>query len=428
MTSLEHGSGAISPDEADALARDAADPLTSLRDRFHLPTAPDGSTAIYLAGQSLGLQPRSARPAIERELVGLGEPRRGRLVRAGTAVVHARSGGARADGARRGRAPDRGRPAQQPDREPPSPARLVLPAGRAATPDPDRRPALPVGSPRADDPPGGARPGPGARPRRGRTANRRIHRPDRGSRGGHRRRGRRDRAGLPGRRQLRHRPGPPDRAADRRRPRRRRARRLGPGPRRRQHRAGAPRLGRRRRRLVHLQVPERRAGLGRRDLRPRPPRARCVGAPAGRLVGDGSGGPVRPRCAIRAGGGRGRLGDLDDVDPGPRPGRRGAGRSSTRSACPTSGRDRSDSRAISKDDSIGWASRSSRRATPRPAARSSRFASTMPGPCSDRLAARGVVADHRAPDLIRVAPIPSYTSYHDLWRFGEILRETIAGA
>ena len=44
------------------------------------------------------------------------------------------------------------------------------------------------------------------------------------------------------------------------------------------------------------------------------------------------------------------------------------------------------------------------------------------------LAARGVVADHRAPDLIRVAPIPSYTSYHDLWRFGEILRETIAGS
>ena len=43
-----------------------------------------------------------------------------------------------------------------------------------------------------------------------------------------------------------------------------------------------------------------------------------------------------------------------------------------------------------------------------------------------RLAARGVVADHRAPDLIRIAPISSYTSYHDLWRFTEILRETIA--
>ncbi|HEY8636902.1 MAG TPA: hypothetical protein VIL81_06515, partial [Candidatus Limnocylindrales bacterium] len=41
--------------EADALARDAADPLTSMRDRFLLPTAADGTPAIYLAGQSLGL-------------------------------------------------------------------------------------------------------------------------------------------------------------------------------------------------------------------------------------------------------------------------------------------------------------------------------------------------------------------------------------
>jgi kynureninase len=68
MTSLEGGTAATSPDEADALARDAADPLRPLRDRFHVPTAPDGSPAIYLAGQSLGLQPRSARAAIEREL------------------------------------------------------------------------------------------------------------------------------------------------------------------------------------------------------------------------------------------------------------------------------------------------------------------------------------------------------------------------
>jgi len=54
--------------EADALARDAADPLTSMRDRFLLPTAADGTPAIYLAGQSLGLQPRTARAAIEAEL------------------------------------------------------------------------------------------------------------------------------------------------------------------------------------------------------------------------------------------------------------------------------------------------------------------------------------------------------------------------
>ena len=55
-------------DEADAFARDAADPLAALRDRFLIPTATDGTEAVYLAGQSLGLQPRSARAAIEAEL------------------------------------------------------------------------------------------------------------------------------------------------------------------------------------------------------------------------------------------------------------------------------------------------------------------------------------------------------------------------
>jgi kynureninase len=55
-------------DEADALSRDAADPLSALRDRFLLPVGPDGSPAIYLAGQSLGLQPRTAREAVDAEL------------------------------------------------------------------------------------------------------------------------------------------------------------------------------------------------------------------------------------------------------------------------------------------------------------------------------------------------------------------------
>jgi kynureninase len=55
-------------DEADARARDAADPLSVLRDRFHIPVAPDGSDATYLAGQSLGLQPRTAQAALATEL------------------------------------------------------------------------------------------------------------------------------------------------------------------------------------------------------------------------------------------------------------------------------------------------------------------------------------------------------------------------
>ena len=57
--------------EADALARDEADPLSALRDRFIVPdrpVGPDGPPAIYLAGQSLGLQPRSARAAVAAEL------------------------------------------------------------------------------------------------------------------------------------------------------------------------------------------------------------------------------------------------------------------------------------------------------------------------------------------------------------------------
>jgi kynureninase len=56
------------PGEADALARDRSDPLSRFRDRFLLPVGPDGAPAVYLAGQSLGLQARTVRVAIEAEL------------------------------------------------------------------------------------------------------------------------------------------------------------------------------------------------------------------------------------------------------------------------------------------------------------------------------------------------------------------------
>jgi kynureninase len=42
------------------------------------------------------------------------------------------------------------------------------------------------------------------------------------------------------------------------------------------------------------------------------------------------------------------------------------------------------------------------------------------------LKVRGVVPDFRPPDVIRLAPIPLYTSYHELWRVAGLLREIVA--
>jgi kynureninase len=43
----------------------------------------------------------------------------------------------------------------------------------------------------------------------------------------------------------------------------------------------------------------------------------------------------------------------------------------------------------------------------------------------DRLSAQGVIADWREPDVIRVAPVPLYNSYGDVWRFAQILKEAL---
>jgi kynureninase len=53
--------------EAHALALDAADPLRSFRDQFHIPTH-DGADQRYFCGNSLGLQPKSVRGALLDEL------------------------------------------------------------------------------------------------------------------------------------------------------------------------------------------------------------------------------------------------------------------------------------------------------------------------------------------------------------------------
>jgi kynureninase len=56
------------PTEVFARSLDERDPLSSFRDRFHLPKRPDGRPFVYLCGHSLGLQPKAARAVVEQDL------------------------------------------------------------------------------------------------------------------------------------------------------------------------------------------------------------------------------------------------------------------------------------------------------------------------------------------------------------------------
>jgi kynureninase len=54
--------------KAFALEMDAGDPLAKYRERFHIPKTKTGNDCIYLCGNSLGLQPKSVRAYVEQEL------------------------------------------------------------------------------------------------------------------------------------------------------------------------------------------------------------------------------------------------------------------------------------------------------------------------------------------------------------------------
>ena len=43
----------------------------------------------------------------------------------------------------------------------------------------------------------------------------------------------------------------------------------------------------------------------------------------------------------------------------------------------------------------------------------------------DRISAAGVIADWREPDVIRVAPVPLYNSFGDVWSFVQILKNAL---
>ncbi|HEU0207352.1 MAG TPA: kynureninase [Candidatus Udaeobacter sp.] len=58
----------FSSDENFARQLDAEDPLRGFREKFHLPLGKDGEPVLYFAGNSLGLMPKSARRIVEEEL------------------------------------------------------------------------------------------------------------------------------------------------------------------------------------------------------------------------------------------------------------------------------------------------------------------------------------------------------------------------
>jgi kynureninase len=58
----------FSADEDFAHQLDGEDPLKDFREKFHLPLGKNGKPLIYLAGNSLGLMPKSARALVEQEL------------------------------------------------------------------------------------------------------------------------------------------------------------------------------------------------------------------------------------------------------------------------------------------------------------------------------------------------------------------------
>ena len=56
-------------DKQFALEMDSTDPLKGFRDRFYIPKQKNGEACVYLCGNSLGLQPKSARDFIEQEMM-----------------------------------------------------------------------------------------------------------------------------------------------------------------------------------------------------------------------------------------------------------------------------------------------------------------------------------------------------------------------
>ncbi len=64
-----------------------------------------------------------------------------------------------------------------------------------------------------------------------------------------------------------------------------------------------------------------------------------------------------------------------------------------------------------------------------PAQRGAQLSLVVNGPTAgirDLLEENGVVADFREPNVVRAAPVPSYVSFHDVWRFVDVLADLVS--
>ena len=46
----------------------------------------------------------------------------------------------------------------------------------------------------------------------------------------------------------------------------------------------------------------------------------------------------------------------------------------------------------------------------------------------EKLMAQGVSAGWREPEVIRVAPVPLYNTFEEIWEFGEMINKILAGS
>ena len=215
--------------------------------------------------------------------------------------------------------------------------------------------------------------------------------------------------------------------------------RIRPRARDRQPAAGPARLRRRLRRLVQLQVPERRPGGDRRLLRARAAHAgtrahappRTLPGAARRLVGPRGADALSHGAAVRAAAGVAawQLSNPPILAAAPLLAslniftEAGIGALREKSCALTGFLEAALARA--RPARSGHHARRSRAARLPALAAHRHRCGARAGGCSRPSTCAASICDWRAPDIIRVAPVPLYNRFEDAWQFAQLLGEVL---